>query len=284
VASVVICSVVAGVATAPVAAASFNRVADYGLLANLAAVPLMGAVIMPAAVLAALLTPFGLEGVGLAIMEPAILWILHVAAFVSGLEGAVTGVVQPAPWVLPALALGGLWLVIWQGRARWAGAGLMALALAGWGSGGRPVLLVAPDASIVGLMTAQGRALSRDSAGRFAADSWLQADGDLATQDVAFARGASVPAAGVALLRGGALDVVHLHGRRGAGHLSTVCVAGRVVVMTTDPDPRPTGPCTLITPRDLAATGAQGAWLRGGQVIWRSAAQASGQRPWSEGR
>jgi competence protein ComEC len=281
VASVVICSVVAGLATAPIAAASFNRVSDYGLLANLLAVPLMGAVIMPAAVLAALLTPLGLEWVGLAIMEPAILWILAVARFVSGLDGAVTGVVQPAAWVVPAMALGGLWLVIWQGRARWLGAGVMAVALAGWGSGGRPALLIAPDASVVGLMTAQGRSLSRDRAGSFAAESWLQADGDLAAQDVAHARATATPSAGVALMVGSGLDVVHLHGKRGAEQLGAVCLSGRIVVITTNPDPRPDGPCTLITPRDLQASGARALWLTGGRMVWQSDDLASGARPWT---
>ncbi len=281
IASVVICSVVAGVATAPISAASFNRVSDYGLFANLAAVPLMGAVIMPAAVLAALLTPLGLEWIGLAIMEPAILWILAVAAYVSAMEGAVTGVAQPAAWVVPVLSLGGLWLVIWQGRARWAGALVMALALAGWGSAGRPALLIAPDGGIVGLMTAQGRALSRDRAGSFAAESWLQVDGDLATQDIAYARGVMAPAQGVALLTGGALDVVHLHGKRGAEQVGAVCVAGRIVVMNTDPAPRPTGPCTLITPSDLAETGAQAVWLQDGQPVWQTERQASGARLWT---
>ena len=76
--SVVICSLVAGIATAPIAAASFNRIAEYGLIANLLAVPLMGLVVMPAAVLAALLAPFGLEWVGLRLMGPAIDWILLV--------------------------------------------------------------------------------------------------------------------------------------------------------------------------------------------------------------
>jgi competence protein ComEC len=281
VASVVICSVVAGVATAPVAAAAFNRIADYGLLANLAAVPLMGAVIMPAAVLAALLTPFGLEGVGLSIMEPAILWILQVARFVSGLDGAVTGVVQPSGWVVPMLALGGLWLVIWQGRARWAGAGVIVCALAGWGVTDRPVLLIAPDASVVGVMTPQGRALSRDRAGRFSAESWLQADGDLAAQAEAYRRGVVQPAQGVALLTGSGMDVVHLFGTRGATQLDAVCLAGRIVVTNTDPETRPTGPCTLITPRDLAMTGAQAAWLRRGALVWQSDTQASGDRPWT---
>ena len=61
----VISSGVAGLATAPIGAAHFNSIAHYGLVANLLSVPLMGLVIIPSAVLAAILAPFGLEEVGL---------------------------------------------------------------------------------------------------------------------------------------------------------------------------------------------------------------------------
>ena len=54
-------SLVAGLATAPVSAFHFNVVAQYGLLANLLAVPMMGVVVMPAAVVAGLLAPLGLD-------------------------------------------------------------------------------------------------------------------------------------------------------------------------------------------------------------------------------
>ena len=47
-------SLVAGTATAPFSAFHFNTVAQYGLLANLLAVPAMGAVVMPAAVVGVL--------------------------------------------------------------------------------------------------------------------------------------------------------------------------------------------------------------------------------------
>lgn len=127
--AVVISSAVAGLATAPIAAAHFNRIADYGLVANLLSVPLMGLVVMPGAVLAAILAPFGLGWVGLAIMEPAIRWILGVAHWIAGLDGALSYVPAPGAAVLPMLTLGVLWMILWQGSVR-------ARTHAGAGSGG----------------------------------------------------------------------------------------------------------------------------------------------------
>ena len=59
----VLTSVIANLATAPFAAYHFNRIAWYGLAANLVAVPLTAFWIMPWAIVAFLLLPFGLEPV-----------------------------------------------------------------------------------------------------------------------------------------------------------------------------------------------------------------------------
>ncbi|ATX66996.1 ComEC/Rec2 family competence protein [Roseinatronobacter bogoriensis] len=279
--SVVICSLVAGIATAPIAAASFNRIAEYGLIANLLAVPLMGLVVMPAAVLAALLAPIGLEWVGLRIMAPAIDWILQVSAFVSALDGAVLPVAQPSASVIPALALGALWLIVWQGRARWAGLPVMALALLVWAETPRPMLLIAREAEVVGLMQDDGtRILSRARAGSFTAESWLRADGDSATQAEAFARSGFDPRDTLVHLRGAGFDVVHLAGQRGLAQLESVCLPGRIVIVTQEPDMRP-GQCQIISPDDLRASGALALSKRGGVVTTLSVAQASGHRHWT---
>ena len=88
VAAVVVSSAVAGLATAPLGAAHFNQFAHYGLIANLLSVPLMGVLIMPAAVLATCLMPFGLEALPLWVMGQGLSWILSVAHWTSGLDGA----------------------------------------------------------------------------------------------------------------------------------------------------------------------------------------------------
>ena len=278
--SVILCSVVAGIATAPIAAASFNRIAEYGLIANLLTVPLMGLVIMPAAVLAAILAPFGLAGLGLAVMSPAIGWILRVAEWISGLDGAVMPIVQPDPWVIPMLSLGALWLILWQGSARMVGLPVMALALFLWSMTTRPALLIAPEGEIVGLMTQEGRALSRARAGSFAASSWLQADGDVADQAQAHARSGGDPRATITHLRGGGFDVLHLAGKRALEELDALCLQGRIVVVTATPEHRPRG-CEVITPADLRRTGAQAYDIHGDKVRHRTVTQQSGARLWT---
>ncbi len=280
VAAVVISSAVAGLATAPVAAAFFNRVADYGLLANLLAVPLMGLVVMPGAVVAAVLWPLGLEEAGLAMMAPAIRWILGVAHWVAGLEGAVTPVPAPGAAVLPVLALGALWLVLWQGRARLAGLAPMALAFALWAGGERPPLLISDTGGLVGLMGEAGRALSKPRGEGFVATNWLENDGDAASRAEAFQRPGFAGRPGALRFALGGVRLAHLTGRGASGRVARACRWADWVIVST-PAPAPPG-CRVLDRPALARSGAVAMWPRaGGGIEMITAAERAGRRLWS---
>ena len=188
IAGLVLSSAVAGFATAPIAAAHFNVISHYGLAANLVSVPVMGMLVIPAAVLALILAPLGGAQLGLWLMGAGLAWILRVAETVAALPGARGFVPGPGGWVLPLLALGALWLVLWQGRARWAGLAPAALALQFWGQVERPLVLVAETGTLVGVMTDAGRALSKARGSGFVAAVWLENDGDPADQATAAGR------------------------------------------------------------------------------------------------
>lgn len=272
-----LCSLVAGLATGPFAAAAFNRFAEYGLVANLLSVPLMGVLVMPAAVLAAVLWPLGLEGVGLHLMGLGTRWILAVAARVADLDGAVRPIPASPGWVVPVLALGGLWLALWPGRMRWAGAAVVALALAGWGMDQRPALLVDRDGALAGVLGPEGRVLSRARGAGFVAAAWLEADGDGAGQAQAAARrGMSAVPGGTRFDVAGA-PWLHLYGRAGAAALEAACVAG-VTIVTDAERPEAPGPCRLFDATRLARSGAL-AVTASGQVIGAEA--LAGRRPWT---
>ncbi len=181
-------SLIGGLATAPYAAAHFNRFADYGFVANLLTVPVMGMVVMPAGAMAALLAPFGLAGLPLWIMGKGAEWILFVAQRVAAIEGAVTAIAAPPWFILPVLTMGLLWAVLWRGHGRVAGVVVAVSALIVWANTARPAMLVASDGKLVGVIGPEGRAMSKPKGGGFAARTWLENDGDLATQEQAAAR------------------------------------------------------------------------------------------------
>ena len=116
--ALVLSSAIAGFATAPFAAYHFNQIAHFGIVANTLSLPLMGMVIMPFAIIAAILAPFGLDWMGFWVMEQGINWILMVAHWVGGFENAVSLVPQAPSAALPLIVSACLLAVLLRGYAR----------------------------------------------------------------------------------------------------------------------------------------------------------------------
>lgn len=252
--TLVLSSVVAGFATAPYAAAHFNRFTGFGLLANLLTVPVMGAVVMPAGAVAALLAPLGLAAPALWVMEQGVLWILFVADWIAGLDGAVTAIPAPMWQVLPLLTLGLCALVLGPGRGeRLGGVAVAAVAFGLWVVSPRPAVLVSGDGRLVGVMGPEGRALSAGRGGGFAARSWLENDGDLATQGVAAGRPGIDGPWGARTFVVGGVHGVALSGRGAADAALRACAGRGIVVVGAKVEAQ--GPCAMIDEGVLRRTG-----------------------------
>ena len=85
----VLASLVAGLATTPYAAFHFHRLAPYGVIANLLAMPIVSVWVMPAGLLALIAMPFGFDGLLWRLMGEGIGWMIAVALWVASLPGAV---------------------------------------------------------------------------------------------------------------------------------------------------------------------------------------------------
>jgi len=171
-------SLVAGSATGPVAAYHFNRIAVYSLLGNLIALPIVGTIIMPSALFALMLMPFGLEGPALWLMGQGIDAMLYVAREVTALPGA-SALVPSAPfYALMLFAFGGLWLCLWQRRWRFLGLVPLALSFMLWGQKERADVLIDRDGLLAAVRMQDGRmALTKRTPG-YVAERWLLHDGD----------------------------------------------------------------------------------------------------------
>ncbi len=277
--TLILSSALAGVATAPYGAAHFNRIADFGFVANLLTVPVMGAVVMPAGALAALLAPFGLAALPLWLMGLGCDWILFVAHVVAGWEGAVTAVPIPGSWVLPLVTLGGIWLAVWRGYGRLVGVAPILIALGLWTQATRPDLLVAPDAALIGLATEAGRVLSAPKGAGFAAQSWLENDGDLADQPTAAARSGMAGTVGNQTFRIGAWQVVYLKGKAATERLPAACANADLVIIAADGEAAPKG-CQVIDPAFLKQTGGLALWQIKDSTALRLDPVRQGHRLW----
>ncbi len=273
VASVVLSSAVAGAATAPYAMAHFNQIAQFGLIANLLSVPLMGVLVIPAAVLGIGLMPFGLEGIGLTAMGFGLEWILYVAQEMADWTGAVRPVMTPDPVVLPIISLGALFVILWQGHGRWIGLGPVVGALLLWGQAERPDILVAEGGALVGVMTDQGRAVSRSTGSGFIADVWLENDG----QGLDQAHAAAIwEATNTPMIR-------HIHGKRAAEGFDS-CADGALIIASADlPDLSRLSNCTVFDAATLRDLGSLAISRRdGGAWHIEKARDRSGARLWND--
>lgn len=275
-------SFVAGLATAPFGAMHFNRISQFGLLANLAAVPIMGFVTMPAGAVAAALTPIGLHEPALWVMGQSIGAILAIARWAAEIPGAVRAVAEPQPIVAPLIVLGGLFLCLGATRIRLLGLAPIALGLAVWAMGPpRPLLLIAPGGEAIGLLGPEGRAVDRARGAGYAVSSWLASDGDVAGQEVSAARPGLLHQGRRA--EGALTDgwrVVRVSGRVAPDRLADDCTE-KVLLIAPGAPRAPVGPCVYLGPARLAELGAMAVDVEGGELRIRSAVQETAGRMWS---
>ena len=278
-AALVISSAIAGLATAPISALHFNQIAQFGLLANLLSVPVMGFVVMPAAVLSGLLSLIGAQGLALFVMGLGVRWILGVAGFVAGLDGAVTRIASAPVYVLALLAVAALVLVLWRGRLRLAGVPVAMLAFVLWSTSERPGMLITDNGRLVGLRLDSGRALNRDRGNGFAARTWLENDGDAASQQVAADRLAFTKDNWVISL--GAQKIGYVWSKKaGLEMLEAQC--GRVdILIAPNWSDALAGGCDVIAKARLRAGGAFALSVAQGGIKVVSAREMSGQRLWN---
>lgn len=273
-------SLVAGLATAPISAFHFNVLTQYGLLANLLAVPAMGLVVMPAAVVAVIAAPLGLDWLPFQVVGLGMGYVIAVAEFVAGLGGAAMGVPAGPPASLALIVLGGLFVALWIGRARLLGLVPMAAAVALWAAHPRPDILIADNGRIFGVLTDAGRILSSGAGNGYAAESWLRDDGDLASQAEAHARGrlerrrnrieAEVPGMGRLLYVG----------VRDPASAGADCAAAAILIA---PNWRsgPSGPCLFVGGDRLRREGALAIDFGRDGVRVRGARSENARRPWT---
>jgi competence protein ComEC len=177
--AIVMTSLIGSLATLPFSLFHFGRAAHYAILGNLIAMPVMGFWIMPAAALAVLLMPFGLDGFALTLLGQGIGVMVDIGRWVSGLPGAVSLAPAMPMAALVAFAFGGLWLAIRRTGVRWLG--LLPVLLGAWLTltAKGPDMLVASDARTVAVRGDDGLLhFLREPADKFAAREWLRRDGD----------------------------------------------------------------------------------------------------------
>jgi len=275
-------TLVAGLATMPFAIQQFNRVAVFGMVANLAAVPLTGMWVMPWAVLALILMPFGLEALALVPMGWGVDGILAVAKTVAAWPGAAISVRAMPLAGLIAVVFGGLWLCLMRRSWRWGGLAAVLIGLLTVGQTRAPDIWVNSDGKLIGLSDGNGGLLlSSGRAAAFTRGIWLRRAG--------IDEWATFPKSGASedgrLACDGVGCIFRVKGQtvalvRDAAAFWDDCRVADIIISRA-PVPRDcTRPHTRITPWDLRDGGAHVLWLEPGTARVANVNEARGRRPW----
>src|SRR5438270_5432413 len=115
-------SMIAGLATTPYAAFHFHRVTPYGVLANLGAMPVVSALVMPAGLLGLVAAPFGFAGFFWWLMGLGIDWMIAVTRWVAALPGAIGRVAAFGLGPVIAASIGIILIGLLRTPLRWSGA------------------------------------------------------------------------------------------------------------------------------------------------------------------
>ncbi|MGY4506769.1 ComEC/Rec2 family competence protein [Bradyrhizobium sp. USDA 3650] len=270
-------SLIAGLATTPYAAFHFHRVTPFGVLANLGAMPVVSALVMPAGLLGLLAAPFGLDSVFWWLMGLGIDWMVAVSRWVAALPGAVGRI--PAFGIAPLIAasLGIILLGLLRTPLRWSGA-LVLLAAILWGLSARqPDILIAGDGASVAVRGRDGYLhLIRTSKDSFLLKEWLAADADPRDAGRAsLADGVSCDESGcVTPLADGRLVALALR----VDALADDCSRAALVV-TTRPAP-PDCAAMVVDRQRLASQSALALTQRGDGFVVHAVRARGTSRPW----
>lgn len=170
-------SLIAGAATAPVAAMHFEQVAPYGLLGNILAMPLVTFVVMPLGLLSLLAIPLGADAFFLHGMEAGLALVLRAAYAVSSLSEGLTslGVASLTGYLLLILAI--VVLCVMPLRLKWFSAPVFAAGLLAFVIDRPPDVMVADAGKHIAFYRADGAFRLTSSRMSFAANSLLRAGG-----------------------------------------------------------------------------------------------------------
>ena len=288
-AGVLLTTLVASLATGPLAAFQFNRVAVYGLASNFVAVPLVGFAVMPLGLMALVAMPFGLDAPALTLMGMGTGALVDISKAVAGWPGAAALVASPPAMVLPILGGGGLWLCLWRGRWRYWGLLPMAIAFAIAGQAAVPDIYADEKGARVAIRAEDGRlTLSKARGGRYPAAQWLRRNADPRKISAATSAGtgddalACDPRACVASLNGEHGLAYRFAYIRHPAALSEECRNADIVIASIPLHGRCLGPAIVIDRFDLNRHGAHAIRLgaRGGPLVTRVRG-ATGKRPWT---
>ncbi|MEM7700497.1 MAG: ComEC/Rec2 family competence protein [Pseudomonadota bacterium] len=163
------------IALMPIVMFHFHRAGVYGALANVLAIPLVTFVSMPLIALALALDTIGLGAPVWWCVGVSLDALLGLARFTASQPGAIKLMPQMSGWTIALFVTGGLWVALWNSRARLWGLVPVGLATGLLALTPIPDVLIGREGRHVGITLEDGHLLSlRDTRSSYARDNLLE--------------------------------------------------------------------------------------------------------------
>ena len=279
-AALVLTGLAAELVLTPIALAHFGRSGAYGVIANIAAIPLTSFLIMPLLGAWLLLAPLGLGETVAWALRPALEALAGIGVAVAQWPGASVQLPALPQSAIFLLAAGGLLFLLLEKRLRWAGAPLIAAGLALALFSPRPNLFVSADGRQVGVVAGGTLHTLRGHRGGFTVRNWAEQSAATPTARLSDLPGAACNEIACRVpLDGGLTLLAFLDYPPRTAALAQACRAADIVVAPAGLPQRCTPRWLRLDPPVLRPSGAVAIDSRARSLV--SVASRAGDQPWS---
>lgn len=268
-------SLIAGTLSSIPAAYHFGRLAPFAVISNALALPIVGLIVMPAAMVSVFAMPLGLEAAPLKVMELGLQGVVLISDWIASWPLA------QSRWpLLPLgaailLALAAVLLCLSASRLRWVALPCLLLASLTFGAP-RPLALFDERGANAAVLTAQGYVPALARGASFSAGRWLQQAGDSASVEEAATRPGWTCDADFCA-SSGTPSVAFL---RRAAEAKTLCPAADILLAEFPLRRRCKGRLATIDRFDVWKNGAYAVFSSDRGVRLATAREQQGERPW----
>jgi competence protein ComEC len=171
---IIMTTLVAEAAIAPLSIHHFHHTSVLGVIANVLVMPMLSFVVMPVILLGFLLSTIGSMEWILPIAGAGIDYMIDVAEWTVDTGWADIKIGRVHAGGIIAMAIGTIWIILWQGAGKWIGGAILAAGMLALPLANRPLGYVNGDGSVVGLVGMDGELyLSNTRKDRFTTQFWL---------------------------------------------------------------------------------------------------------------
>lgn len=272
-------SLIASLATTPFAAYHFNRIALYGILSNLLAIPLTVFWIMPLGIASLMLMPFGWETIALIPMGWGIDILLLIANYTANLPFAQISVPTISVSAFLPMIFGGLLLVLLRSKLRLAGPAFIATGLVLTLMGKQPDVLISQNGKLTAIKDNRGHILvSNLRYASYVRDNWIRGWGKENESPVSFEEAIPCDVLGCRYLHPSGQQII-LNQQQLA--LPEDCQKADILITPLDSPSACTHPKRIIDAHDMMTKGAHALYLTDHQIKIITLKDVRGTRPWT---